>query len=537
MKTPQAELLFEILNESKVIGSIIENDESFKKAFSRIYSEIFPLSQTLPTLIFGEIHNDPATSRVITRLIERLAEIKTPLSFYEEFPAGIDQETYYAGWREEIATGKNPYSEDHKSKVTTTPESRAAVIKLVDICEKYKIPVECVDHPDALSLNESYQSKEEFDKQHNSKSEHESLRESKFLNLRDDHMSNFFLSGNNIIARVGYLHIEGLQNRIKNKFSEAKKGAAVSSNYCFFHCFTGDPKFGDAIPNNIVNINLETMSEDQAVNLIIETANKAQAEMKTHGYWRIPHPSNEKNLQILTNLIKEISPELLNNSKKEPEKIITEECLETHIEEKSIDEIFSNPADYQKKVPLKLLLDKNMCPKILPQGFQEFLSTELQNERKQLPESFIEFLHRETLAGRFDILEQLKGSVLNFILKQTTLLHTAAASGNLGAVSFLLSQGAPLNITDIKNSTPLHIAARNGQDKVVRWLLSRGAFTNCQDHEGHTPAEVAINNLIKEMIEQADKNRSASKSGIFSESHPSASPTLLTTSALTIDLF
>ena len=65
-----------------------------------------------------------------------------------------------------------------------------------------------------------------------------------------------------------------------------------------------------------------------------------------------------------------------------------------------------------------------------------------------------------------------------------TLLHYAAAAGQVAAVELLLEKRADINVTDEYGCTPLHWAAREGQVAAVELLLEKGADREAQDEYG-----------------------------------------------------
>jgi hypothetical protein len=73
-----------------------------------------------------------------------------------------------------------------------------------------------------------------------------------------------------------------------------------------------------------------------------------------------------------------------------------------------------------------------------------------------------------------------------------TLLHLAAARGNIPLAELLLIHGAEIDAVDpATGRTPLHLAALQGYSQLVRFLLARGANRHAIDAGGHTPLEVA----------------------------------------------
>ncbi|MEW5309646.1 MAG: hypothetical protein WDW38_001520 [Sanguina aurantia] len=59
-----------------------------------------------------------------------------------------------------------------------------------------------------------------------------------------------------------------------------------------------------------------------------------------------------------------------------------------------------------------------------------------------------------------------------------TALHWLAAKGSSEGVAWMLSRGAPVDMTNAEEATPLHSAARNGQLEVVRILVAAAATSS-----------------------------------------------------------
>ena len=66
-----------------------------------------------------------------------------------------------------------------------------------------------------------------------------------------------------------------------------------------------------------------------------------------------------------------------------------------------------------------------------------------------------------------------------------TPLHDAAEEGPPALVSFLIAQGAEVDV-DSNWGTPLHVAAHAGHQEIVEILVAAGADVNAE-HDGHTP--------------------------------------------------
>ena len=63
------------------------------------------------------------------------------------------------------------------------------------------------------------------------------------------------------------------------------------------------------------------------------------------------------------------------------------------------------------------------------------------------------------------------------VLVPNLALHSAAASGNLGLVTYALDHGQPVNSV-LDGVLPLHVACSGGNDLIVRLLIERGADVN-----------------------------------------------------------
>ena len=70
-------------------------------------------------------------------------------------------------------------------------------------------------------------------------------------------------------------------------------------------------------------------------------------------------------------------------------------------------------------------------------------------------------------------------------------LHWAAAKEHLGALRWLLEQGAKLSLRNNSGATALHSAAANGASDCVDELLGRGADPEQVDNTGRTAHDMA----------------------------------------------
>ena len=72
-----------------------------------------------------------------------------------------------------------------------------------------------------------------------------------------------------------------------------------------------------------------------------------------------------------------------------------------------------------------------------------------------------------------------------------SLLHYAAALGLDNIVSYLLEQGADVNIQDSTGQTPLHKAVTQNNIVVLYALLNAGANVDLEDNHGNDPIDIA----------------------------------------------
>jgi ankyrin repeat protein len=94
------------------------------------------------------------------------------------------------------------------------------------------------------------------------------------------------------------------------------------------------------------------------------------------------------------------------------------------------------------------------------------------------------------------------GSVGSFLVEQganlelreisgKTPLHSGVVSNNYDLVEVLLASGANVNSVDRNGDTPLHIAALNSDPAISELLLSGGARNDRLDADGESPSKVA----------------------------------------------
>lgn len=71
-------------------------------------------------------------------------------------------------------------------------------------------------------------------------------------------------------------------------------------------------------------------------------------------------------------------------------------------------------------------------------------------------------------------------------------LHYASALGMDNIVSYLIQEGADVNIQDLNGQTPLHKAVTQDNIVVLYSLLNAGANVDIEDNQGNTPLDIAV---------------------------------------------
>ena len=100
-----------------------------------------------------------------------------------------------------------------------------------------------------------------------------------------------------------------------------------------------------------------------------------------------------------------------------------------------------------------------------------------------------------------------------------TLLHHAAFKGHTAVASFLITQGALVNVQDASGHTPLHRACMGGKVGMVRHLLSLGADPTIPNHQGDTPLLVTIDgfqqkpNIVRSLVAKTVVRRTIDHKG------------------------
>lgn len=79
-------------------------------------------------------------------------------------------------------------------------------------------------------------------------------------------------------------------------------------------------------------------------------------------------------------------------------------------------------------------------------------------------------------------------------------LHSAATTGQLEVIRYLVESGATVDAFDSDNSTPLHVAAVRGHPACVEYLIGQGADLAFQDNNGAWSMTFAISGGNEEVV-------------------------------------
>uniref|UniRef100_A0A1X7VBH3 Uncharacterized protein n=2 Tax=Amphimedon queenslandica TaxID=400682 RepID=A0A1X7VBH3_AMPQE len=101
----------------------------------------------------------------------------------------------------------------------------------------------------------------------------------------------------------------------------------------------------------------------------------------------------------------------------------------------------------------------------------------------------------ESVIASSDIISLLckkrKGLVTELDVHGRIPLHSAATSGNVGAIKSLLDHGSDISAVDNDQYTPMHWAVASGQPEALNELISHGATLDVVEKNGATPLHLA----------------------------------------------
>jgi ankyrin repeat protein len=119
-------------------------------------------------------------------------------------------------------------------------------------------------------------------------------------------------------------------------------------------------------------------------------------------------------------------------------------------------------------------------------------------------------LHSAASSGRLDIVEFLLANRAEVNAKDKegrTPLHSAADAGPIGSgdlkgvAELLLANNAEVDPKDSFGCTPLLLAAWSGDNDLLELLLAKGADVNAKDDRGRSPLHAALVNGHKNLVE------------------------------------
>ncbi|KAK7306228.1 hypothetical protein VNO77_44154 [Canavalia gladiata] len=120
-------------------------------------------------------------------------------------------------------------------------------------------------------------------------------------------------------------------------------------------------------------------------------------------------------------------------------------------------------------------------------------------------------IHAASRGGNWEILKQLVGTASSIFANRDaqgcTLLHTAAARGQLQVVRNLLASFDIINLTDAQGNTALHVASYRGHLPVVETLiLASPSLALLTNHHGDTFLHTAVAGFTSPGFSRLDKH-------------------------------
>lgn len=91
-----------------------------------------------------------------------------------------------------------------------------------------------------------------------------------------------------------------------------------------------------------------------------------------------------------------------------------------------------------------------------------------------------------------------------------TILHWAAANGNVCIAAVLLKNGADIDKNDCSGWKPLHFAAKHDKPEIIKLLLYHGAHLNPKNRDRKSPLQVATGKSLN-LLEQVNEMFNAIK--------------------------
>ena len=90
--------------------------------------------------------------------------------------------------------------------------------------------------------------------------------------------------------------------------------------------------------------------------------------------------------------------------------------------------------------------------------------------------------------------------------RQETPLSLAVNRGSLEMVTYLIENGADVNVRNNSSATPLYTAARRGRTEILKYLIDNGAVVDARCESGNTPLLAAVSSrkydVVKYLLEK-----------------------------------
>ena len=114
-------------------------------------------------------------------------------------------------------------------------------------------------------------------------------------------------------------------------------------------------------------------------------------------------------------------------------------------------------------------------------------------------------IHQAIQEGNLSLVKQIIANQPESVFlkdsKGLTALHSAARSGNIAIMAFLVGEGVDVDITSSNRETPLHSAASAGKRDAAAWLITKGADVNARNRAEYTPLIFAAMGAYSELTE------------------------------------
>ncbi|MCU0547580.1 MAG: ankyrin repeat domain-containing protein [Oscillatoriaceae cyanobacterium Prado104] len=94
--------------------------------------------------------------------------------------------------------------------------------------------------------------------------------------------------------------------------------------------------------------------------------------------------------------------------------------------------------------------------------------------------------------AELNVKNESENTPLHLSRSGNTPLHLAVQNNRPEIVSFLITNGAKVNVKNESGNTPLHLAVQNNRPEIVSFLIANGAKVNVKNNEGWIPLDIAF---------------------------------------------